>query len=187
MSRYKCPPKVTLPTTSNINWCKTWLALKDDFSRYRLSHLYLLINKANKKSNQVPYLVSIHLIFPLTLIYWCGKSKHFFLNLSTFFQFSKRDRESLSLPPICTPIYHTIKAKKKKKNTSGTVPVTYREKHSEKVCLKSLNSFFSTWHKKPFTDIFQGFWPNMQLEHLLNNYFQEQLFWQNTFSDCFWK
>ena len=123
----------------------------------------------------------------LTLIYWCGKSKHFFLNLSTFFQFSKRGRESLSLPPTCTPIYHTIKAKKKKKNTSGTVPVTYREKHSEKARPKSLNFFFSALHKKPFTDISQGFWPNMQLEHLLNNYFQEQLFWQNTFSDCFWK
>ena len=29
-------------------------------------HLYLPINKAKKKSNQVPYLVSIHLIFPLS-------------------------------------------------------------------------------------------------------------------------
>ena len=28
-------------------------------------HLYPLINKAKKKSNQVSYLVSIHLIFPL--------------------------------------------------------------------------------------------------------------------------
>ena len=68
MSGYKCPPKVTFPTTSKINWCKTWLALKDDFSRSRLSHLYPLINKAKKKSNQISYLVSIHLIFPLTEI-----------------------------------------------------------------------------------------------------------------------
>ena len=65
MSGYKCPPKVTFPTTSKINWCKTWLALKDDFSRSRLSHLYSLINKAKKKSNQVSYLESIHLIFPV--------------------------------------------------------------------------------------------------------------------------
>ena len=29
-------------------------------------HLYALINKAKKKSNQVSYLVSIHLIFPFS-------------------------------------------------------------------------------------------------------------------------
>ena len=68
MSGYKWPPKVTFPTTSKINWCKIWLALKDDFSRPRLSHLYPLIYKAKKKSNQVSYLVSIHLIFPVSSI-----------------------------------------------------------------------------------------------------------------------
>ena len=63
MSGHMCPPKVTFPTTPKINWCKTWLALKDDFSRPRSSQLYPLINKIKKKSNQVSYLVSTHLIF----------------------------------------------------------------------------------------------------------------------------
>ena len=35
-----------------------------DFSRSCLSHLYPRINKAKKKSNQVSYLASIHLMFP---------------------------------------------------------------------------------------------------------------------------
>ena len=62
MSGYKCPP-------SEINWCKTCLALKDDFLRYRLSHLCPLINKVKKKSNQGSYLVCTHLIFPVQSTY----------------------------------------------------------------------------------------------------------------------
>ena len=78
---------------------------------------------------------------------------------------------------------------------TGTVPVTNREKRSflkknwSEISQKSpLLIFFSTLLKmRPSTGNFQGFWSDIQLEHLLNNYFQEQLFWQNTFSDCFWK
>ena len=40
---------------------KTWLVLKDNFPRSCLSYLNRLINKAKKKSNQLSYLVSIHL------------------------------------------------------------------------------------------------------------------------------
>ena len=62
MSRYKCAPKVTFSTTLKSG-SKTWLALKDDFSRSYLSHIHPLINKPKKKSNRVSYLVSIHLIY----------------------------------------------------------------------------------------------------------------------------
>ena len=51
-----------------IKWCKIKLVLKDDFSRSHLSHLCSLINKAIEKSNQIPHLVSIQLIFPFLTI-----------------------------------------------------------------------------------------------------------------------
>ena len=38
-----------------------------------MSHLYPLINKAKKKSNQVSYLVSINLIFPIKT--WIGDTQ----------------------------------------------------------------------------------------------------------------
>ena len=47
-----------------INWCKTWFTLKDNLERFHLSQLYLLINKAKKKSNEVLYLLSMYLSFP---------------------------------------------------------------------------------------------------------------------------
>ena len=53
------------PHLLEIKWDKTWLALKKDFSRSRLSHLYRVINKAKKKSNQGSDMVSIPLIYPL--------------------------------------------------------------------------------------------------------------------------
>ena len=40
-------------------------------------HLYSLINKAKKKSNQVSYLVSIHLIFPV--FFSCGTKFQIFV------------------------------------------------------------------------------------------------------------
>ena len=52
------------------------------------------------------------------LIYRCGQSGHFFLNLSTFFQFSKRGRERLPLPPsTCAPVYYKIKEKTEEKRS----------------------------------------------------------------------
>ena len=113
------------------------------------------------------------------LIYRGGKSGYIFLNLSTSFQFSKRGKGGLPFSPTCRPVYHTIKAKKEENASgnaclkgTGTVPLTYREKHYLKNAgLKSLNFsfFFHFTQMKPFTDIFQGFLPYIQLEHLLNN------------------
>ena len=52
------------------------------------------------------------------LIYRCGQSGHFFLNLSTFFQFSKRGRERLPLPPsTCAPVCYKIKEKTEEKRS----------------------------------------------------------------------
>ena len=70
MSGYKCSPKFSFPTTSKLTYVKSGrLALKDDLSRSRLSHLYLLIEKAKDKSNQVSYLASILLICPFFYFY----------------------------------------------------------------------------------------------------------------------
>ena len=55
---------------------------------------------------------------------------------------------------------------------TGTVPVTYRERHSGKICWSEISQLF----------IFAQLYTNetlhtfQQLEHLLNNYFQEQLY-----------
>ena len=46
------------------------------------------------------------------LICRCEKLGNFYLNLSNFFP--KREREGLLPPLTCTPVYHTIKEKKKK-------------------------------------------------------------------------
>ena len=131
------------------------------------------------------------------LRYRCGQWGHFFLTLRTFFKFSKRGRGGLPSPLLARLLPYN---KKKKKNISGnaclkatgTVSVTYRKKRSfKKAGLKSLKFsflfFFNFTQMNPFTEICPEIWPHIQLEHSLNNYFQEQLFWQYIFSDCFWK
>ena len=51
------------------------------------------------------------------LIYRCGQSGYFFLNLSNFFQFSKNGREGLPLPPpTCPPVYYKMKGKREEKH-----------------------------------------------------------------------
>ena len=73
------------------------------------------------------------------LIYRCGQAGHFFLNLSTFFQFSKK-RKGTPLPSPYLSACLPYNKEKKKKNANGnvylketgTVPVTNREKHSLK-------------------------------------------------------
>ena len=52
------------------------------------------------------------------LIYRCAQSGHFFLNLSTFFQFSKRGREGFSSPPHLLARLFTIKLKEKGKKSA---------------------------------------------------------------------
>ena len=63
------------------------------------------------------------------LIYRCAQSGHFFLNLSTFFQFSKRGREGFSSPPHRLARLFTIKLKEKGKKNAR-----------ENTCLRNWNS-----------------------------------------------
>ena len=66
-------------------------------------------------------------IHPLTFSSYapdrCGQSWHFFLNLSTFFQFSKRGRKGLPLPPpTCPSVYYKIKGKMEEKRSWKCLP-----------------------------------------------------------------
>ena len=94
------------------------------------------------------------------LIYKCGQSGHFSLNLSTFFQFSKRGREGLPLPPpTCAPVYYKIKEKTEKKRSWKCLrlPCTLQGKaFFKKISWSKISQlvifFFSFTKMKPFAD-----------------------------------
>ena len=70
MSENQRSSKFSFPTTSKLTDVKSgWLALKDDLQRSHLSHLYLLVNKAKDKSNQVSYRIVILSICPFFYFY----------------------------------------------------------------------------------------------------------------------
>ena len=57
------------------------------------------------------------------LIYRCGQSGHFFLNLCTFFNFQKdAGKVSPSPPPTCAPVYYKIKGKREEKRSWKGLP-----------------------------------------------------------------
>ena len=119
-----------------------------------------------------------------------------------FFQFSRTGRESLPIPLFVRLLPYN-KSKKKKRRKTLVEMSAYNEleqslwRRGKNIILKKLVwnlslfffnfylifffffffFFFSFTQMKPFTKIFQGFWANIQLKHLLNNYFQERLFW----------
>ena len=60
--------------------------------------------------------------------------------------------------------------------------VQYNLRYASEFSVPNVKSTFQIFFlMKHFKDIFQGFGPHIQLEHSLNNYFQEQLFRQKVF------
>ena len=106
------------------------------------------------------------------------KIRAFFSKSEHFFSVFKKGQEKSPPPPNCTPIYNTIKAKRRKRSTrrKALVEMLFILFHLFIYLFIHLFIYlfiFNFTQMKPFTDIFQGFWPDIQLEHLLDSYFRE--------------
>ena len=126
------------------------------------------------------------------VIYKCGQSGHFFLNLSTF---SKRNFNFQKGASTCAPFYYKMKGKREQKRSwkclskkNWNSPCNVQGKAFFKKIrwseISKLFSFFFSFNftqLAPSTDIFQEFWLDIQLEHFLNNYSRNSYYIRNSY------
>ena len=114
-----------------------------------------------------------------------SKSEHFF----------KRNFNFQKGASTCAPFYYKMKGKREQKHSwkclskkNWNSPCNVQEKAffkkirwSEISKLFSFFFFFNFTQLTPSTDIFQGFWLDIQLEHFLNNYSRNSYYIRNSY------
>ena len=114
------------------------------------------------------------------LIYRCGQSGHFSLNLSTFFQFSKRGREGLPLPPpTCAPVYYKIKEKTEEKRSWKCLRLP---------CTLQWKAFFKkiSWSKiSQLVIFFFQLYKNEAIRRYFDQIYSSNIYWTTIFRNSY--